>query len=110
MTDLPVPARGDVAWLSMDPTEGHEQRGHRPHLVLSDERLARTMGLVIAVPMTSAERPWATRVKLTEGSYAIGEQPRTFSLSRVTRVDHMGFDVDPVVRVILTLISEPQSQ
>ena len=34
-----VPSRGDVAWVSMEPTRGHEQRGHRPHLVLSDERL-----------------------------------------------------------------------
>jgi mRNA-degrading endonuclease toxin of MazEF toxin-antitoxin module len=99
-----VPGRGDVAWLSMDRAEGHEQRGHRPHLVLSDERLARTMGLVIAVPMTSAHRPWATRVTLGEGSYAIGEQPRTFALSRVTRVDHSGHDVAAVIRVISTLI------
>ncbi|MGL5819240.1 MAG: type II toxin-antitoxin system PemK/MazF family toxin [Phycicoccus sp.] len=99
-----VPGRGDVAWVSMDPTRGHEQRGHRPHLVLSDERLARTMGLVIAVPMTSARRPWATRVALCDGSYAIGEQPRTFSVSRVTRVEREGYDVTPVIQVITALI------
>ncbi|MGL5929286.1 MAG: type II toxin-antitoxin system PemK/MazF family toxin [Dermatophilaceae bacterium] len=99
-----VPGRGDVAGLSMDPTEGHEQRGHRPHLVLSDERLARTMGLVIAVPMTSAGRPWATRIALRQGSYAIGEQSGTFSVSRVARVDREGHDVTPVIHVITTLI------
>ncbi|MGL5817990.1 MAG: type II toxin-antitoxin system PemK/MazF family toxin [Phycicoccus sp.] len=99
-----VPARGDVVWLSMDPTEGREQRGHRPHLVLSDERLAHRMGLVIAVPMTSAPRPWATRVELDEGSYAIAEQPRTFSTSRVTRVERKGLDVTEVVKVVTTLI------
>lgn len=98
------PGRGDVAWLSMDPVQGREQRGHRPHLVLSDERLARTTGLVIGVPMTSVQRPWATRVTLGGDSYAIAEQPRTFSISRVTKVDRKGYDVEPVVRVIARLI------
>ncbi|MGL5857380.1 MAG: type II toxin-antitoxin system PemK/MazF family toxin [Angustibacter sp.] len=98
------PGRGDVVWLSLDPTEGHEQRGHRPHLVLSDERLATTMGLVIVVPMTSAHRPWATRVELAPDSYAIGEQPRTASTSRITRIDRRSLDVGPVVRVVTTLI------
>ncbi|MGL5809478.1 MAG: type II toxin-antitoxin system PemK/MazF family toxin [Nocardioides sp.] len=99
-----MPRRGDVVWLSMDPTEGREQRGHRPHLVLSDDRLAQTMGLVIVVPMTTARRPWATRVELAENSYAIGEQPRTASVSRVTRIDRTGYDIEPVVRVITMLI------
>ncbi|MDR1265037.1 MAG: type II toxin-antitoxin system PemK/MazF family toxin [Propionibacteriaceae bacterium] len=99
-----VPGRGDVVWLSLDPAQGHEQRGHRPHLVLSNERLARTMGLVIAVPMTSVHRPWATRVELGPGSYAIGEQPRTFALSRVTKINRAGLDVGPVVQVVERLI------
>ncbi|MDR1293463.1 MAG: type II toxin-antitoxin system PemK/MazF family toxin [Bifidobacteriaceae bacterium] len=99
-----VPGRGDVVWVSMEPVHGHEQRGHRPHLVLSDERLARTMGLVIAVPMTSAERPWATRIHLSERSYAICEQPRSFSVSRITKVERQGFDVGSVVEVVNRLI------
>jgi mRNA interferase MazF len=99
-----IPSRGDVVWLSLDPAQGHEQRGHRPHLVLSDERLARTMGLVIAVPMTSVRRPWATQVELGPDSYAIGEQPRTFALARVTRIDRAGLDVGPVVQVVKRLI------
>lgn len=99
-----LPGRGDVVWLSMDPTAGREQRGHRPHLVISDERMARSMGLVIVVPMTSAERPWATRVTLSEGSHAICEQPRTASVTRITKVDRRGYDVTPVVAVIGRLI------
>ena len=99
-----TPRRGDVVWLSMDPVRGREEQGHRPHLVLSNERLAQTMGLVIAVPMTSAPRPWATRVPLAEDSFAIGEQPRTFPVARVTRIDRVGYDVKPVVEVIKLLI------
>ncbi len=89
----------------MDPTQGHEQRGHRPHLVLSGERLARTMGLLITVPMTSVHRPWATRVKMAEDSYAICEQPRTVSSNRITRVEPTGYDVTAVIGVINTLLA-----
>jgi mRNA interferase MazF len=73
-------------------------------LVLSDELLAERYGLVIVVPMTTAYRPWATRVELADGSYAIGEQPRTVSLARITRLERTHYDVDPVVAVIARLI------
>lgn len=97
--------RGDVVWASMSPTIGHEQGGHRPHLVLSDARLHRMRGIAIVVPMTSRARPWPTRVQLGEGSYAIAEQPLTMSIDRVTRVEHTGYDTASVVRVINRLIA-----
>jgi mRNA-degrading endonuclease toxin of MazEF toxin-antitoxin module len=99
-----LPQRGDVAWLSMDPTEEREPRGHRPHVVLSSAQLAQTLGLVIAVPLTSRHRPWATRVQLAEGSYAIAERPRTVSVQRITRVEATGYDVGPIISVINTLL------
>ncbi len=84
----------------------HEQADHRPHLVLSNEILAQTMGLVIAVPMTTAYRPWATRTALANGSYAISEQPRTFSISRITKIENRGYNVEPVVKVIRRLLED----
>ena len=96
--------RGDVVWASLNPTRGHEQRGHRPHLVLSDARLAERLGLVIVVPMTSRSRPWATRVELAPGSWAIGEQPRTLAVERITRHDAAAYDTAPVVAVIARLL------
>ncbi|WP_299441782.1 type II toxin-antitoxin system PemK/MazF family toxin [uncultured Rhodospira sp.] len=35
MADRFVPDAGDVVWLAFDPQAGHEQRGRRPALVLS---------------------------------------------------------------------------
>jgi mRNA interferase MazF len=96
--------RGDVIWLSMDPTVGREQAKHRPHLVLSSTRQHRAMRLAIVVPMTSADKPWPTRVEVVTGSYAICEQPRTVSLDRVTRHDSTGYDTTAVAAVIRTLI------
>lgn len=104
MPDQPHIERGDVVWAAMDPVEGREQRGHRPHLVLSDERFHRARELVIAVPMTSKHRPWPTRIEIAPGSYAMAEQPRTFSVDRVTKVQPYGYDTERVVRIINRLI------
>lgn len=45
--------RGAIVWAHLDPTEGHEQSGHRPVLIVSDSRFNRASGTVIAMPLTS---------------------------------------------------------
>jgi mRNA-degrading endonuclease toxin of MazEF toxin-antitoxin module len=72
--------------------------------VLSDERLHATRRILVVVPMTSRPWPWPTRIELGPGSYAIGEQPLTMSIGRVTKVDRTGYDTAPVVAVIRRLI------
>lgn len=45
--------RGDICSVSLDPTQGHEQRGHRPVRVVSVSALNQSMGIAIVVPITS---------------------------------------------------------
>ena len=45
--------RGDVIWVDFDPTQGREQRGRRPALVLSAAKTNRITGLHLVVPITS---------------------------------------------------------
>ncbi len=45
--------RGDIIWASLDPTQGHEQSGLRPVLVLSQDIFNDRSGTVIAVALTS---------------------------------------------------------
>jgi len=94
--------RGDIVHASLDPTKGHEQSGHRPHLVISRERHQKLFGLVIAVPMTRTKRPWPSHVEIEPGSYALCEQPRTIAVSRIKRVESRGLTdkADQVVMVI----------
>lgn len=44
--------RGDIYLVDLDPTRSHEQRGHRPVVVLSDAKLNR-MGVCLVAPITS---------------------------------------------------------
>ncbi len=84
---------GSVVWVNMSPTQGREQRGHRPAVIVSSQdHLALISGLVIIVPCTTTSRAWPNHVKLAgptglrETSYAMTEQPRTVSRTRITEV------------------------
>lgn len=45
--------RGDIFWADLNPTQGHEQSGHRPVLILSHAVFNEKSGTVIAVALTS---------------------------------------------------------
>jgi mRNA interferase MazF len=78
-----------VWWLDFDPTEGREQAGRRPALVVSSRfHLALTGGALVSVlPLTTRERPgWIHRVRIDipgkPAGWAITEQVRTVSAVR----------------------------
>lgn len=45
--------RGDIYLVSLDPTEGHEQRGSRPVLVVSPDAFNEATNLPVICPITS---------------------------------------------------------
>lgn len=50
-------ARGDVWWVSLDPTQGSEIKKTRPCVVLSHNTLNRLRQTVIVIPLSSAAGP-----------------------------------------------------
>lgn len=61
-----VPERGDLVWLNFSPQAGHEQRGHRPALVLSPHSYNERAGLALLCPITSREKGYPFEVALPE--------------------------------------------
>lgn len=49
--------RGDVWWVSLDPTQGAEIQKTRPCLVLTSDVLNRLRQTVVVVPFSTATRP-----------------------------------------------------
>jgi mRNA interferase ChpB len=45
--------RGDIYLVSLDPTQGHEQRGQRPVLVISPAEFNAVTKLPVVLPITS---------------------------------------------------------
>jgi len=88
----PDPERGEIRWADFSPTRGREQRGHRPALVVSDNRFNDSAaGLVLLCPLTTTERsgiPWHIEVgaeaDLPQRSFVMCEQVRSASRQRLS--------------------------
>ena len=89
---LPI-ERGDVFRANLHPTEGSEQDGIRPVVVVSRDAINRSSPVVVIVPFTDAANkaktyPSHVRFKagtagLTMDSIAVCEQVRAISKSRL---------------------------
>jgi mRNA interferase MazF len=87
--------RGTVALVVLDPTVGHEQRGTRPCVIVSDPDVTsdQRFGLVAVVPVSSTEGEGALYPPLAPGrsglrkrSFALVDQIRSVDKRRVDRV------------------------
>lgn len=45
--------RGDIYLVDLEPTAGHEQRGHRPVLIVSSDAFNRLTGCPVILPVTN---------------------------------------------------------
>lgn len=98
----------DVWYADLNPTEGREQAGRRPVIIVSSAfHLRVASSLVTVVPLTTRHRPFPFRVRidsLKETSYAITEQVRTISRSRLSggsRYGRLTMDEIAMVRNVL---------
>jgi len=60
-----VPKKGDFVALSFDPQSGHEQKGRRPALVVSNDLFNQHTGLAIVCPITNTDRDIPFHVKIS---------------------------------------------
>lgn len=91
---VPSLSRGAVVWADLNPVIGHEQAGHRPVVLVSDDRFNARSGTAIVMPLTSkkprAGYPFAVQVGEVGGegavSYVKPGQVRTLSTSRLGKL------------------------
>ena len=82
------PVRDEIWLVSLDPTQGSEKRKTRPCLVISPDEMNRHLRTILIAPMTTAERPYPTRVPLVfqgkHGQVAL-DQIRAVDRQRLVR-------------------------
>lgn len=66
------PRKGDFVALTFSPQSGHEQRGRRPALVVSNDQFNRYAGLAIVCPITNTDRGFPFHVQVPEGCPVTG--------------------------------------
>ena len=57
-----IPDQGDVVWLSLDPSKGHEQSGRRPVIVLTKKEYNKATGCFLMCPLTTKKKGYPTEV------------------------------------------------
>lgn len=85
--------RGEIRWADLNPTQGHEQAGLRPILILSHDIFNERSGTVIALAITSQPQRagFPLTLELTTGdmpkqSWVKISQIRTLSVERIGKV------------------------
>lgn len=98
---------GDVLWVDLDPSLGHEQAKRRPVIVVSNDRFNAHCNLTMVVPITSNDAAYPLHVSvgtvpvedggLPVRGFAEAEQLKSLDLSarnavRVGTIDARGMD------------------
>jgi len=117
-TPVPKPVRGDVFSARLDPTEGNEQAGTRPVVVVSRDSINANSPVVVIVPVTDAsnvKRTYPSHAFLPKGSgglkvdsLAKTEQIRAIQVSRFIgyygRLDSKALaSIEEAIRITLAL-------
>src|SRR5438045_8331168 len=88
--DPVVVRRGDVWWVSLDPTQGSEIRKTRPAVVVTANALNRARRTVVVVPLSTGPEPRPPIIVPTPSagphSVAVCDQLRAVDKRRLTRI------------------------
>ncbi len=79
-----IPRKGDFIAVTFDPQSGHEQKGRRPALVVSNTLFNERTGLSIVCPLTTADRGYPFHVAVTEDPRVTG----FVMVEQVKSIDH----------------------
>lgn len=59
-----IPSKGDLVILTFDPKAGHEQKGRRPALVVSNYKFNKAVGFALVCPITNTNRDFPFHVEV----------------------------------------------
>lgn len=72
-----IPNKGDIIWISLGSTLGHEQRGRRPALVLSPKNYNELVGLSIICPLANISKGYPCEVLVGQKGVILIDQVRS---------------------------------
>lgn len=109
-----IPRKGDFVILTFDPQAGHEQKGRRPALVVSNTLFNRHTGLAMVCPITNTFRNIPFHVAVPQNSsltgYIMAEQIKSvdYNSRRVKFVEEASdFILDEVLSILDACLYEP---
>ena len=102
-----VPRKGDFVAVTFDPHLGHEQRGRRPALVVSNTIFNEHTGLAIVCPLTNTDRGFPFHVPVINDpditGFVMVEQVKSIDF-RARKAKRIGTAYDGVLEEVLSIL------
>lgn len=102
-----IPEKGDFIAVTFDPQSGHEQKGRRPALVVSNTLFNQRTGLAIVCPITNTDRAYPFHVAVTDNpdvrGFVMTEQVKSVDF-RVRKAKLIGRASDDVLDEVLSIL------
>ena len=101
------PRKGDYVAATFDPQSGHEQKGRRPALVISNDLFNRHTGLAIVCPITNTRRAYPFHVAIMGSESVTGvvmvDQVKSIDF-RARKVKKIGRSAPALLDEVLSLL------
>ena len=97
-----VPKKGDLVILSFNPQAGHEQKGRRPALVVSNTLFNKHTGLAMVCPITIRYRNYPFHVKVPDQSSLSGH----IMVEQIKAVDYASRKIKFVEKAPQTVLND----
>ncbi|MFA6413475.1 MAG: type II toxin-antitoxin system PemK/MazF family toxin [Syntrophales bacterium] len=102
-----VPKKGDYVAVTFDPQSGHEQKGRRPALVVSNTLFNEQTGLAMVCPLTTTDRKYPFHVAVANDPYITGfvmvEQVKSIDY-QARKIKFIGKASDEVLDMALSIL------
>ena len=97
-----VPRKGDFISVTFDPQSGHEQKGRRPALVVSNDLFNRHTGLAMVCPVTNTDRRFPFHVRIADHPGVTG----FVMVEQVKSIDFRARDARSITKASPDLLEE----
>lgn len=97
-----IPKKGDFVIVSFDPQSGHEQKGRRPALVVSNTLFNNHTGLAMVCPLTNTSRDIPFHVKVPDQSSLTGY----IMVEQIKSIDYVSRKIKFVEKAPQTVIDD----
>jgi len=75
-----IPEQGDIVALNFDPQSGHEQKGRRPAIIISNKTFNQHLGLAFTCPIINTKKDFPFHIKVESDNitgYIMSEQMKS---------------------------------
>ena len=98
-----IPEQGDIVILTFDPQSGHEQKGRRPAIIVSNKTFNQYLGLAFACPITNTKRDFPFHIEIKSkniSGYIMAEQMKSidYNTRKIKFVEKA--DVDTISQIL----------